>query len=561
MKKKALLLVLAALFTSSFLGCGGKTLINKSNDDDSSSTESAEEYTEEIKESADAIELSQDELDEFTDVFDTNEYNGFLVTAYNSTSEIAWDEVLYNGGGIQKDNVSKSERAAYMDAVGVDEIYTDLTAIEADDLKEYMETHAGVDYEDVKDSFIWTYVEKYDSYYFEHGDTNHMPYTCESGVKTGDLYVLEFTNDYSVNNDYFYYPDAELTLRKTDDGYQVISNVFLYEINNDPEQTFDFEPSWSDDNYKFITYQGDDSTGEYASMIVTQNGKYMSSLITNITIDDVNVYLTTIRSVGLFDFNADGITDIVVIANGDDGQEHMVLYEANWDSDYNRAYFYSLDSASSWLQGFVSGELNMPNVKAYLLGDNTTGEYSTWKEAYAQLIRIDNCNYYPNYSLIYFNDDDIPELVSCVSDYFVSIYTYKNGHVVPIIDEWSYGAGGNSGYAYSPKNSCLSNYNADYAGLEETETYNIFIDNVYDGYYSQTTRLYDDTNGNGYPDDSESTTEAIEAATQSTTYFSSYDISEDEISSKFNEITNNYDFVFLEGEYEYTTFIDVLENY
>lgn len=40
------------------------------------------------------------------------------------------------------------------------------------------------------------------------------------------------------------------------------------------------------------------------------------------------------------------------------------------------------------------------------------------------------------YDLIYFDDDDIPELVMGLSGYYVYMYTIIDGEMVPIIDNW-----------------------------------------------------------------------------------------------------------------------------
>ena len=41
------------------------------------------------------------------------------------------------------------------------------------------------------------------------------------------------------------------------------------------------------------------------------------------------------------------------------------------------------------------------------------------------------------YNLIYFNDDDIPELVVGVNGYYTSLYTYSDGKVYTLMDHWN----------------------------------------------------------------------------------------------------------------------------
>ena len=560
MKNKIILLLISSVLMSSLvIGCG-KTEKNA----DTETKEQMAQETEQVKESEEAVELNQDELDEFTDLFDTAEYNGFLVTPYGTPEEIDWDEVLFNGANIAKEELTKSEKNAYVEAFG-DDIYTDIIGIRADDIKAFMSDYAGVEFDPQKDLQGWTYVEKYDSYYAQHGDTNYQPFTCESGKKLGDEYVLEFSCDSMESDIYSYYPDRELTLEKTKNGYQIKSNVYLYEKNNDPEQTFDIELSWEDEACRFITYQGNLSDGVNASMIITKDGKKIDSLNTVFyTGNDIDLLnLININAVGVFDFNGDGLTDIVVVAECSDGQTHMALYQADLAVEgESECYFTCLDEASVWLEGFIDGDLTIPNIKAYLLGDNKTGIYSDWKEAYTQVAKIAECKSDTYFSLIYLDEDDIPELVVDRMGYNVSVYSFKDGVAAPLLTEWAYGAGGVAGYEYSSKNGCICLMDSDYAGLVDYNQYAFIHDGRMTFDYTEEIQLYDDLNGNGYPDEDESTDEALNNAKGSVSYSASDEsLTESQIKAKIEEIRENFSFDYLTGEYEYTEFLDYLEQY
>lgn len=54
-----------------------------------------------------------------------------------------------------------------------------------------------------------------------------------------------------------------------------------------------------------------------------------------------------------------------------------------------------------------------------------------------------------DFSLIYINDDDIPELVFGPGGYWVSVYTWQDGQVYTVMDKESYGTWGRS-YTYVP---------------------------------------------------------------------------------------------------------------
>lgn len=68
------------------------------------------------------------------------------------------------------------------------------------------------------------------------------------------------------------------------------------------------------------------------------------------------------------------------------------------------------------------------------------------------------------FSLIDLTADDVYELVADKSGYYVNIYSYDNGSVVPIVEERGYGTGGNYGYSYLPGRNILSNEDMDGAG-------------------------------------------------------------------------------------------------
>lgn len=133
-------------------------------------------------------------------------------------------------------------------------------------------------------------------------------------------------------------------------------------------------------------------------------------------------------------------------------------------------------------------------------------------EAYAQIVR----DYYKKnashaggtvFDLIYFDEDDLPELVTCRSGENVSLYTFSDGEVIQMCDDWPYGAWGNSGYEYFPKESIIFNSDSDYAGAMYWETYMRWnpdtrqFEDLNDKPLS--VRRFDDRNGNGEPDDDE----------------------------------------------------------
>ena len=90
------------------------------------------------------------------------------------------------------------------------------------------------------------------------------------------------------------------------------------------------------------------------------------------------------------------------------------------------------------------------------------------------------------YQLIYFNHDNIPDLVVSNEGYWVSLYVYKDGGVFNVIDCWPYGAAGNQGYEYFSKQGVIRNIDTDYAGAIITTTTMYLLNDWSFDVYSQT---------------------------------------------------------------------------
>ncbi len=92
-----------------------------------------------------------------------------------------------------------------------------------------------------------------------------------------------------------------------------------------------------------------------------------------------------------------------------------------------------------------------------------------WKEEYANLIKSWDSDHRSDlgelkYSLIYLDDDDIPELVCELDGYYIDVYTIKDDMAYCIMDKWGYGVGGNHGYYFEEREGKVTNINSDFAG-------------------------------------------------------------------------------------------------
>ena len=173
---------------------------------------------------------------------------------------------------------------------------------------------------------------------------------------------------------------------------------------------------------------------------------------------------------------------------------------------------------------------------------DTTSTVVGYKSAYIDIINKFEDEYPDSdytYNLIYFNDDDIPELVAAINGYVIYIYTFDSGEVYEVIDGWPYGAGGNHGYEYIPYQNVIRNYNSDFAGAIVYETYTKLDNNhkmvdYYDDYLSM--RFFKDLNGDSMPSDDEFTENG-----EAYYFYGDTEITEEEYSSYV--ISGDYEYI------------------
>lgn len=140
-------------------------------------------------------------------------------------------------------------------------------------------------------------------------------------------------------------------------------------------------------------------------------------------------------------------------------------------------------------------------------------EYSTdWQRAYFDIIEaaykgeLDfGTSVNKVFGFIYFNDDDIPDLVVNSWGYSVSVYCF-DGKEAKQLFSGGYGAFGLNSYLYSERESVVEWSDMDYAGLEVYSNAVRFLgDARYESLYKDTpcVKYYKDKNNNGMPDEGE----------------------------------------------------------
>lgn len=184
-------------------------------------------------------------------------------------------------------------------------------------------------------------------------------------------------------------------------------------------------------------------------------------------------------------------------------------------------------------------------------------DISDYRQAYLNVIDryleeyADNSYVKLAYDLIDFDGDEVPELVIGNDGYWVSMFTYADGMLYTVMDQWAYGAMGNYGYEYLPGQNVLRNYNADGAGaIMWTSFAKIGSSHEMESYYDQSLSqwMFKDKNHNYYQDEDE----PYEAETFY--YYGEQEITEQEFASYL--IPGDY--IFINGTKTYDEIVQML---
>lgn len=365
----------------------GCTPISTTNTEQSTAAQSQSENSSaassEVQEEASA--LSDAELKEFTDLFNTAEYNGFLVNAFSGPDDVDWDAVIKNGAGLATRNAGVSEINDYLEATDKKELDSEsiLYVIKSSALADYIQKHIGKEVSPKKEDISWDYLDKYDSYYFytRFMLDNSFNCTCVSGEKTGDTYTLRFeynTDEESVQRHYGYYADRILTLSKSGDDILLKSNEIQWDDHSDPKLTKDVELPQSDKTVHIVTY---------LRLFSATQDEFNFSIFAELNEEGVLKFSPT-----------SGIDDIKFALLGGNNEGKKENYLEAYDQI---ARLYNLLFDSKYLK----------------------------------------------YDLIYANDDEVPELV-VENNLAVSLYTYKNGITHCLINEYIGGSEFDDSYFY-----------------------------------------------------------------------------------------------------------------
>ena len=506
----------------------------------------------EIEASKDAVDLSWDECKEFTELLDSDEYNGFYRVTFDNPKDIDWNEVLADGAGISREKITKEDKKFYLDDDrSYNSLDCELIAISGASIKDYIYKHTGTSI-DIKDTLLWVYNKNKDVYYKELDYLQYKPCTCVSGVKLKDTYVLEVASDESD----FTEPNKKMVLVKTENGYVVKSNVNMWEVGNDKKLTFNVDIPQLSADARLVTYQSDDAhfdDGNSARIAIIGDNQLVDFVNLYASEDDDIIDIRKITHIEVCDLNCDGVNDLIAVGYDNHSILKTIIFitEEKYDGTYG---LFTARDLSVSLSKELADNLTIDSIKEAILGTERKANHN-WQEAYKQFIKVEGSDYYADekYSLAYINGDDVPELIKDKIE-SISIYTFKDGLVTPIAIDLDYYITGEEPYQYSPHNNWIK--------LHDEEIGSDYYTNQMQYYFIKDNELemryclsydYDDT----ADEDNEAEENSLIATVKPTDY--TKNIPDEEVISLIEDIEENK-FIDLVGKYTASEMIQVISK-
>ncbi len=186
-----------------------------------SSVESSEQTSEE---SGSVTEISQDELDEIEEFLNNIENNGFISSNYyDSPEEIDVTLVFYDGAGIKigLNQWADGESDAVLSAMNLDEFFVSPFKISYSEADEHLKEKCGLSLKSFGNKIgSFTFVDSYNAFYTMRSDTNFMTVSVSDGmIDENGILRVNYTSSFIQDSTF------TVTLRKTENGYQFISNI------------------------------------------------------------------------------------------------------------------------------------------------------------------------------------------------------------------------------------------------------------------------------------------------------------------------------------------------
>ena len=310
------------------------------------------------------------------------------------------------------------------------------------------------------------------------------------------------------------------------------------------EQCFEVELNGCEGEVWFVSFAPSVDDPEFHAQVI-RDGEVLAKISPHLPAGVSGKSFTSLDAVSFWDVNFDGLTDIIMITTYGDKQFAAIYYGDYYKfSDESESWsFDCMEELSDYISAQAAEPLTVSGIRGILTGGKKNGEFNSYAEAYEAVISLSEMEQGEEpdedflYDLIHVDEDEIPELVSGKRGYYVNLYTYQEGTVYTLMYDWGYGAMGNSGYAYAPRENSLRNYNADQAGaIMHTYYMRINEQHMIETLVWIESYNFDDANGNGWLDEEETYGEGAE-------YINGEKASEEEMA----DVYAFYDM----GEYQY----------
>lgn len=198
MKKISVLCLSAILIMGALSGCGDK-IVRPTKSPDSSAVSLQSPAAEQDNY---PVELSSSEIADFQNAFAEYDNYGFLLSDYDDVRDADLYQVFYTGAGMNDPENSEEIIDAYLASICETELFCDCTILTTQQLDDFLVSKTGYTLSEMNNSFSWEYVEAYDAYVHQHGDTNYMTATCTGGRALGqDLYEIDYSFDGGIYDD------------------------------------------------------------------------------------------------------------------------------------------------------------------------------------------------------------------------------------------------------------------------------------------------------------------------------------------------------------------------
>ncbi|MCH5340974.1 MAG: hypothetical protein J1E01_05885 [Acetatifactor sp.] len=436
-KLACLYMICLCFICGTLSACGQKEETPDITDSNPSFGELTANRTLEQGDGAKARELTQEEIKFFDDYLFLSENIGFLLSTYRTPEEIDLNELFYSGAGISSGSLTKEEKADYLKASGGTEIYTDVVHLTTAEIDDYLFEKTGLTSAQMKNKLDWVYSAQTDTWYHQAGDTNIRMFDCVSGTVAGDVYTLHMqTGDTGTGYRSELY---ETVIKKNGDSYQFVSNRFMEEEGKIEDQSFEITLApWGKVTFaSYVPEENGEPTTDVTFRII-QDGKVLMTL-NGVSNDNIrtNQCFLSLDAVSFPDFNSDGYMDLITIASydfasGPDAGKGFA--EARIYSGNEYGYFVYERSMSENANSALA-ELTVRNVLDFLGagrghasagGQNSAGGQTgpgvqkditaaktgtAWKDAYIEILNNVEPYQWSGFTLIYLDDDDVPELV------------------------------------------------------------------------------------------------------------------------------------------------------